>query len=690
MRILSTLLLLSFFNVLFGQSIVQNSIYFDLDKAELTPISIENLQALAQNLATMPDYEIKINAFTDNSGSTAYNDQLALNRGLAVQTFLENKGIITEKTVLRGWGEQKQQFSNQTEEGRRKNRRVDVEITTWTIDNPVVFRQRLLGKKEQTFIIDPSKDETITSAKGVLVVVPAGSFVEEDGTKPRGAVQVLVKEALRPGDWIAHNLSTISNGALLQSGGMAAVEAFSEGRPLRLADDAEITIGIPALQKVDLDMRLFYGIHSEEGTDSSAAATPVTWQVATSNEKFRQELESSEFSRPLDSLLAKRLQQLKVNIPAKPTLPVYAFNVEFPKDPILPKKPRVSATPPDREQINKIFTKKGKMTAKQQKRAHQMYAERYKLYLQDSVACDRSLQNYNAMMQAYLEEKAIYDKKLATWVSTLTQRTSALQEYLSAMYDHKYAIALSNTLKKAGKSKKVIKFQNLEFKLRKQTETVTIDLLKRDKDVMAAKRQLMQDRLDMSVFNPKTRKREDINFEGQMPNSRLLYADCTEDLDCRREKMLTMNKNIGLKAISDSIFTIDREKILASGSSTSKNEKLKMYITEVTRLGWFNCDRFANDPAPKIALNYNQPDAFAMYAYFPKLNGMINLYKDDDGYFSTPNIPIGQTIQLLSFKTADGRVWMDKQTIIAGQQAAPNFDFKAYSMVDIRKALDLL
>jgi hypothetical protein len=402
MRILSTLLLLSFFNVLFGQSIVQNSIYFDLDKAELTPISIENLQALAQNLVTMPDYEIKINAFTDNSGSTAYNDQLALNRGLAVQTFLENKGIITEKTILRGWGEQKQQFSNQTEEGRRKNRRVDLEITTWTIDNPAVFRQRLLGKTEQTFTIDPSKDETITSAKGVLVVIPAGSFVEEDGTKPRGAVQVLVKEALRPGDWIAHNLSTISNGALLQSGGMAAVEAFSEGRPLRLADDAEITIGIPALQKVDLDMRLFYGIHSEEGTDSSAAATPVTWQVATSNEKFRQELESSEFSRPLDSLLAKRLQQLKVNIPAKPTLPVYAFNVEFPKDPILPKKPRVSATPPDREQINKIFTKKGKMTAKQQKRAHQMYAERYKLYLQDSVACDRSLQNYNAMMQAYL------------------------------------------------------------------------------------------------------------------------------------------------------------------------------------------------------------------------------------------------------------------------------------------------
>jgi hypothetical protein len=690
MRILSTLLLLTFSNFLFGQSIVQNSIYFDLDKAELTPASIENLQALAQNLATMPDYEININAFTDNSGSTAYNDQLALNRGLAVQVFLETKGIITEKTILKGWGEQKQQFSNQTEEGRRKNRRVDLEITTWTIDNPAVFRQRLLGKKEQTFTIDPSKDETITSAKGVLVVIPAGSFVEEDGTKPRGPVEVLVKEALRPGDWIAHNLSTVSNGALLQSGGMAAVEAFSQGRTLRLADDAEITIGIPALRKVDLDMRLFYGTHSEEGSDSSASATPVTWQVATSNEKFRQELESSEYSRPLDSLLAKRLQQLKVNIPTKPSLPTYSALIELPKSPILPKKPRVTATPPDREQINRMFTKKGTMTAKQQKRAHQMYVERYKLYLQDSVACDLSLQNYNAMMQTYLEDKAMHDKKLDTWISTLTQRTSALQEYLSAMYDHKYAIALSNILKKAGKSKKVIKFQNLEAKLRRQGEIVAIDLLKKDKDVMAAKQQLLQDRLDISVYNPRTRKREDINLEGQMPISSLFYPDCTEDLDCRKRKMLSINKDAGLMAISDSIFTIDREKILASGSAAAKNEKLKMYITEVTRLGWFNCDRFANDPAPKIALNYNQPDAFAMYAYFPKLNGMINLNKDKAGYFSTPNIPKGQTIQLLSFKTLDGRVWMDKQTVIAGQKTAPNFDFKAYSMMDIRKELDLL
>jgi hypothetical protein len=689
MRILSTLLLLSFFNVLFGQTTIQNSIYFDLDKAELSPTSIENLQTLAQNLATMPDYEIKINAFTDNSGSTAYNDQLALNRGLAVQTFLENKGIITEKTVLRGWGEQKQQFSNQTEEGRRKNRRVDLEITTWTIDNPAVFRQRLLGKKEQTFTIDPSKDETITSAKGVLVVIPAGSFVEEDGSKPRGPVQVSVKEALRPGDWIAHNLSTISNGALLQSGGMAAVEAFSEGRPLRLADDAEITIGIPAQQKVDLDMRLFYGIHSEEGTDSSAAATPVTWQVATSNEKFRQELESSEYSRPLDSLLAKRLQQLKVNIPQKPTLPVYSTLLELPKAPIAPKKPRVAATPPDREQINKMFTKKGTMTAKQQKRAHQMYAERYKLYLQDSVACDRSLQNYNAMMQAYLEEKAVYDKKLDTWISEITQRTSALHQYLGAMYDYKYTLALSNVLKKVGKGKKTIKFKNLEATISKRTERVTDDLYKKDKEVQAAQEQAAKNRFDFEIVKPKKRADHD-RWVVDTDERFAIASNCYNDSDCKRKRMMVIDENAGLMAISDSILAIDKDKISASVSAASKNAKLAMYITEVTRLGWFNCDRFMNDPAPRITLSYEQPDAFAMYAYFPKLNGMINLYKDDAGYFSTSNIPTGQMIQLLSFKTLDGRVWMDKQTIIAGQQAAPNFDFKAYSMVDIRKALDLL
>ena len=680
MRILLLLFLLPFASLtgVFAQNVTQSSIFFELDKFDLNAEAAQALQTLAASLTTAPDYEIKINAFTDNTGSVEYNQQLALNRGQSVQQALASQGIITEKTVVRSWGEQKQQFSNQTETGRSKNRRVDLEITVWTIDNPEVFRKRINNNREQSYpITNLSLGQTITTPSGVIVVVPPDAFMEEDGTAPKDPVQLVLKEALKPGDWLAMNLSTSSNGELLQSGGMLSVEAVAAGRPLRLADDAELTVAIPAAQKVDPDMRLFYGQHTE--SDTSAATTPVTnWTLSADEDKFRQVLERDEYSRILDKETAAKLRALKVEIPAKPDYAsLVLVPVSKPKAPVAPTKLRTKAVPPDRAAINKTFSKKGKMTARQERLAAQEYKRMYEIYLQDSVVCDRNLQNYNARQNVYLAEKAIYDQKYERWQADLRTNIEVLSGYRDGVYEHFYAWALSNVLKKAGSGKK-LQYTSLQKIFAKRSERIADQISSKDKVLREANNRLNAYKLEFDYL----KRRSDIP-PAPIP--------CITTDSCMRQEMLNIEAQCGLKNISDSILTVDTAKRMAmSGSATQKNVLMASYVTEITRLGWVNVDKFSKDPSPRIALEYELPEAFAMYAYLPKLNSMMMMTKDESGTFYLSGIPTGQPVELLTLKTEGGKIWMNRQKVVAGQKKVPKFAFKPYSMQDIKKELATL
>ena len=114
------------------------------------------------------------------------------------------------------------------------------------------------------------------------------------------------------------------------------------------------------------------------------------------------------------------------------------------------------------------------------------------------------------------------------------------------------------------------------------------------------------------------------------------------------------------------------------------------YVTEITRLGWVNVDKFSKDSSPRIALEYELPEAFAMYAYLPKLNSMMMMTKDESGTFYLSGIPTGQPVELVTLKTEGGKIWMNREKVVAGQKKVPEFAFKPYSMLDIKKELATL
>lgn len=72
--------------------------------------------------------EISINGHTDNQGSDSYNQKLSEQRAKSVYEYLLKKGINNNKIKYKGYGETVPLTNNDTEENRKKNRRVEIEI----------------------------------------------------------------------------------------------------------------------------------------------------------------------------------------------------------------------------------------------------------------------------------------------------------------------------------------------------------------------------------------------------------------------------------------------------------------------------------------------------------------------------------------------------------------------------------
>jgi OOP family OmpA-OmpF porin len=86
------------------------------------------LDEVAEAMRAYPDTRIKILGFTDNIGSSEANQELSLRRAQGIRDYLRRKGVESARMVAEGLGEHPRYFvaSNQTAEGRKKNRRVEI------------------------------------------------------------------------------------------------------------------------------------------------------------------------------------------------------------------------------------------------------------------------------------------------------------------------------------------------------------------------------------------------------------------------------------------------------------------------------------------------------------------------------------------------------------------------------------
>lgn len=107
----------------------ESGILFQTGKADLSESSKDALIKFAKTLNDYPDTDVMIYGHTDNTGSDAINQPLSENRAAAVKDFLVSKGVDTKRITTQGLGSKSPVASNDTDEGRQQNRRVEIAIT---------------------------------------------------------------------------------------------------------------------------------------------------------------------------------------------------------------------------------------------------------------------------------------------------------------------------------------------------------------------------------------------------------------------------------------------------------------------------------------------------------------------------------------------------------------------------------
>ena len=101
-------------------------INFDTDQAAIKSESMPIVNEIASMLEANPAIEVSIEGHTDNTGSPSHNKILSRQRAEAVVNALINQGIDSKRLSSVGWGQDRPIADNKTEEGKGKNRRVEI------------------------------------------------------------------------------------------------------------------------------------------------------------------------------------------------------------------------------------------------------------------------------------------------------------------------------------------------------------------------------------------------------------------------------------------------------------------------------------------------------------------------------------------------------------------------------------
>jgi len=105
---------------------IPSDISFATGSAALKPELRTVLQQFAQGLKDNPGTLVRVVGHTDNVGTDALNNKLSLERADTVRDFLEDRGVSRSRVDVAGRGEREPIASNDTAEGRGKNRRVEI------------------------------------------------------------------------------------------------------------------------------------------------------------------------------------------------------------------------------------------------------------------------------------------------------------------------------------------------------------------------------------------------------------------------------------------------------------------------------------------------------------------------------------------------------------------------------------
>ena len=102
------------------------NILFETGKSTIEEGSLTIVDQIFEMLNSNAEIKISIEGHSDNMGIASDNKKLSQDRAKAVMDALVSKGIVSSRMSYKGWGQEKPVADNSTDEGKSKNRRVEI------------------------------------------------------------------------------------------------------------------------------------------------------------------------------------------------------------------------------------------------------------------------------------------------------------------------------------------------------------------------------------------------------------------------------------------------------------------------------------------------------------------------------------------------------------------------------------
>lgn len=271
------------------KSTMREQVYFATGEHELDEAAKAVLDGLVAHGETQVIYGVKVAGHTDDVGSGEDNKALSQRRALEVARYLRDYGVNAKAVRLKAFGEDRAVADNETNQGRKLNRRVELKIYLGPMieEEPIVeadteefgggFYEEEKPEKPKDLKIngnvgnyDCETGLEMTGRRGVKIEVPPGAF--GDCSEEMGPITVKLLEYTKFENVVGKNVSTLTGDGQLESAGMICLDAYADKQQLQqLAKGLSVTVRIPA-QKFDPNMILY---NANQDNDVST----INWQA---------------------------------------------------------------------------------------------------------------------------------------------------------------------------------------------------------------------------------------------------------------------------------------------------------------------------------------------------------------------------------------------------------------------------
>lgn len=653
-KTLSTLALamLFYFNINAQSKKIYSKIHFNVDDYHLDNTDNKELDDLIKKLQSEPYFELTLSAHTDADASNSYNQQLSHKRANSVYQYLVSKGINKNQIHSLWHGENKPKDSNNNETGKAENRRVEIEVFVYDFKNSNDILKEFTKDYNQTFKLKAG-DNTIQGKHGTTITIPKDALVDENGKAvPYEKVTLTLQEYQNPKDAYLNQLSTISEGKILESGGMFYLKAEIDNKELKVKEGSSLKIDMPS-QFIKTDMELFTGVKNETNNTIEWVPTNNAFAAIPKN-KIKDPYVNLDVTY-LKTLYQKtNSEHTKINTEFK--LPKLLVRPTEPKKPIKYKSYTENdlLTPFQRKFYSQ--SRKKRLLKKENDKLNQSFDKRMKLY-------ENKMQAYKSKLLKYQKDSLLHYQEIENFYAQLDIELSRIDSAILNCQKEIFNVSLSVLINKSN-SNMLTKgnFENyLYTRYNQQTDNNLFyyqfihHILTSAKKGNLAKLYVYKTKYNTIDFNSqKVMKSFHKTYNTLIYNYNSLQYNYAYKLVENDEKLKAMFKNANNELIEK------RKELGLLDIAQLTNT----YSTNISNLGYINCDRFSNTPLVTYEI---EASAGADVKFYVKdMNSMLPAYRSNNSNIYTVTLPKGKPITLLVIELKDNQPYFQRKDFVVG------------------------